>query len=231
MNDMDETMGAVRSSGGVSRRDMIKASVVAGALVWSAPILLTGKAAAAPGDPCCPNGTPVSINIPEKGGVNCGAVQCLDNVLIGFPNGADFPCTSDLTNCINEQRLVVGDFQGGGTDEATIILAAGVTLIVGTVKTGSDCFYTRCNPNGPFDSGHSTSVDDGVNPNICEAQNEGPCDSIDPPLPPAPTGRNRIFITPGPMGTTIVHVDQSSDPLGQVELSICVAPEVTALCG
>ena len=235
VNNMDESMDQIeQSSGGISRRDMIKASVIAGGLVWSAPVLLTGKAAAAPGDPCCPNGTPLSINIAEKAGVNCGARQCLDNVLPGFPNGADFGCDPDLANCLGELNLVVGDFQGGGTDEATITLAAGVTLIVGAVKTGSSCFYTRCNPAGPdFNSTHTKSATDAVNPNICRHQTTNAVCTFGPndtPLPPAPGGRNRIFIEPGMGGTTIVRIDMSSDPLSQVELTICVAPEITGMC-
>jgi len=237
VNNMDESMEELEETpGGISRRDMIKASVIAGGLVWSAPILLTGKAAAAAGDPCCPNGVPVAINISEQNGVNCGARQCLDNILPGFPNGADFACQTGLVNCFNMLDLVVGDFQGGGTDEATITLAAGVTLIVGAVKTGSNCFFTRCNPNGGpnFNSGHTISPTDAVNPNICRQQSTNAVCTFngnDIPLPNGTNnGRNRIYITPGANGTTIVHIDMSSDPLSQVELSVCVAPEVTALC-
>jgi hypothetical protein len=229
MNDRDDSMDEVeQTASGISRRDMIKTSVIAGGLVWSAPVLLTGKAAAAPGDPCCPNGTPISVNISEQNGLNCGARQCLDNVLPGFPNGADFACQTGLTNCLGDLDLVVGDFQGGGTDEATITLAAGVTLIVGAVKTGSNCFFTRCQPGL-----HTTSPTDAVNPNICRQQTTNAVCTFngnDVPLPPEVGGRNRIYVTPGPNGTTVVHIDMSSDPLSQVELTICVAPEITALC-
>ena len=78
VNNMDESMDEIEQSpSGVSRRDMIKASVVAGALVWSAPVLLTGRAAADHDDVWPPD--PPDHNCPCAG------------TLVRFKIGSDIP--------------------------------------------------------------------------------------------------------------------------------------------
>lgn len=214
----------------LSRRTMIKASVVAGGLVWSAPVLLTGKAAAQTTIPCCPEGTAVSVNISEQNGVNCGQRQCLDNL------GLDFGCPDDLVNCLGDQDFVVADFVSGGQDTATIVLAPGVSLIVAAVKAGDSCYATQCPcfAKGPRTPPNTPPATGGC-PNTCyHHQNNNPCNfgNNDTPLPPAPGGRNRVWVTAGPgPGETTIHVNTQPDgQLNQVEMSLCVAPEITALC-
>src|SRR5437588_249869 len=97
---MEQSMDTVgESPGGLSRRDMIKASVAAGALVWSAPVLLTGTAAAAVTLPCPCNGTLIVVKIASTTSVNCG-VSCEDK---RFGTNIDCNAVGFLLNCIFTQ--------------------------------------------------------------------------------------------------------------------------------
>jgi hypothetical protein len=198
---------------GLSRRNMIKASVVAGGLVWSAPVLLTGKAAAQePPVPCCENGTPFTVKVAEQQGVNCGT-GCLterDQVNTVF----DCP-DQELVDCLGELELVVGDFTGAGEDAATIILKAGVTLISASVKTQNRCYFADC-PCFP------STPSDPTCPNTCTSEAPNACVQAGP--------GNRIWVTAGPNGSTVIHVDTSPSPLNTIEISICLAPEITGMC-
>jgi hypothetical protein len=202
---------------GLSRRELIKRSAVAGGIVWAAPTLLSGRAAAQV--PCCGEGTPVTIKVAEQGGVNCG-VACISSR--GFNN---FDCPPDLVNCLGDLELVVGDFTSGGADTAHIILAPGVELITAAVKASQRCYFSDC----PC---HASSPSDAQCPNTCENENSTACRVGNDPITIPP---NRIWVvpnSPGP-GQTSVFINTHAQPdgvLNHVELSVCVAPEVTALC-
>jgi hypothetical protein len=228
VNDMDESTGGLEQPLGsllrrdLSRRDMIKASVVAGGLVWSAPLLLTGKAAAqTSGALCCPEGTPVTVKVSSMTGVNCG-VSCLDNF-----DDLNFDCPDDLVDCLGDPalELIVSDFSSGGDDTATIVLAPGVSLIAASVKASNRCYFTRCDPCFT-----SSQVDFSVCKNTCQQQNGNACSGVS--IPPQ---NNRIWVIPNVPnpGFTTIMVNTHAPPdgvLNHVELSLCIAPEITALC-
>ncbi len=203
----------------LSRRNMIKASVVAGGLVWSAPVLLTGKAAAQSTVLCCAEGTPVTVKVASMTGVNCG-VSCLDNFA-----DLNFDCPQDLVSCLGDLELVVGDFTSGGADTATITLSPGVSLIAASAKASNRCYFTRCEPC--FTSG---PMDFSICKNTCQTQSGGACSGVS--IPPQ---NNRIWVipnSPSPGYTTImVNTHPAPDGvLNHVELSLCISPEITALC-
>lgn len=166
-----------------------------------------------PGTPCCPSGTPVTVNVTEQGGVNCG-VACM-------PLTFTFDCPPDLVDCLGDLQFVVGDFTSGGPDTAIIQLAEGVTLIAASVKAGIRCYSSLCGCFPPSQT--STAC-----PNTCHQQDGFPCSGV--VIPP-----NRIWVlpnTPGP-GQTQIQINTHAAPDGQlntVELSLCVSDEAAALC-
>jgi len=74
-------------SEGMSRRDLIKASAIAGAAAWTAPVLFSSSASAAEGDTVC-----AGVKISSCSSINVGTVALCPN----------FETTSlaDFTNCV-----------------------------------------------------------------------------------------------------------------------------------
>ena len=223
MSDMNDMTTTEAGGEGISRRDMIKGSVVAGGLVWAAPVLLTGKAAAQTTVQCCENGTPIAFSVPEGQSSSCQAsVQCLDNL------GLNFACDDPLLECLlSDSGFVTSSFNGAART-ATIVLDPGVTLIAAAVKAGSSCYLTQC-------TCLATGPTEGC-PNVCFHQTTNAACTFGgktTPLPPAVGGRNRIWVlanTPTP-GSTTIMVDTSPDgQLNQVELALCLSPAVTGMC-
>ena len=211
---MDESQDVGIEKGGITRRDVITKSVVAGGLVWASPVLFSGRAGAAA--PCCDVGTPYTIKVAEVGGVNCG-VACISSQA-----DVNFPCPpKDFQDCLNNLQLIVGDFTEGGDDTATIHLAPGITVIAAAVKASDKCYFTEC-------GNMTTSRTDNVHPNTCFKQSGAAC-GTGFTMPP-----NRIWVVPGAQPNSLdVKVnthDAPDETLNHVELSICVAPEITGLC-
>lgn len=221
MNDTNEPTTTVEDRSGLSRRDMIKASVAAGALVWSAPILLTGKAAAASNTPCCATGTPVRFKLTSATATNCGA-SCLDNAPSTI---SSITCSTTVGNCLIQasNSFVKGVFKMGGT-QAEVILQPGVTLIAAAAKGTNNCYYTYC-------TCFTTSQTDNSNcKNTCSTTNGGACGS-GVTIPP-----NRIWVlqnmngsTPA-AGYTTIEVDTGTESLNYVDLALCLAPAITGVC-
>jgi hypothetical protein len=228
MSNMDESTGMdEQSHGGLSRRDMIKASVVAGALVWSAPVLLSGTAyaqAERPECPCAPAGTPVRLNI--SGGnpgpitsANCGNVGCL----IARDPSLDVACGTReqaLFNCIvsapaNLMRFVAPTDKEAGL--ATIELDPMITVISAAFRhqaNSIDCVFTDCGPD------MATSQASGTNTTVTGAVR---------PLP------NQIWVTPGGgLGGQTIHIDTTAvgqqDNWIEINLILCVSNAVTGRC-
>src|SRR2546421_80142 len=105
---MDESMDMVEGfHRSISRRDMIKASGVAGGLVWSAPLLLSGIAAADPADTCCTDGTKVTVKVTSTSGANCNGTGCIDDRASAHPTLYTSFATTCQTfiGCINNTTL------------------------------------------------------------------------------------------------------------------------------
>lgn len=208
---VDSSAAEGSDSRGLSRRDLIAKSVVAGGLVWAAPTVLTGRAGAQTF--CCDVGTPVTIKVAEQQGVNCG-VACISR-----RGSHNYDCPDDLVECFNELDLVVGDFVSGGEDTAIIHIAAGLSVISAAAKAGDNCYFADC-PTP------ATSQNDQNHPNLClgSAGGGGECSLSE--------GLNRVWMVPGDdPGTTTVHVNTHPDgQLNHVELSLCVSPAITGIC-
>ena len=231
VNNMDESIDTgEEASVGISRRDMIKASVIAGGLVWTAPVLLAGRASAAPST-CCPPGFETAIAIKYTTGNtlgNCG-VTCLDMGKIGV-NGNNLPCP-DLA-CISQQGFAVTTFDTSGGNpitKGTIVLNADVRLIAAAVRSSSTCFWTEC--------------DDPAHPGLANDKTTGfpdQCEGITPCPTPSVANPNRIWVTTAGSGsgfTTTIHMElQASDfpgnsGINQAEIYVCVDSRVTGRCG
>ena len=225
VNNMDESMDRdEQEAGGISRRDMIRASVVAGALVWSAPVLLTGKASANhvwppdPADENCPcMGTLIRLNLSASGTINCGSIACLDNRDPSLVN--EVPCgerEDDIICAIEADNLITF---GAGTNfmtgVATVNLDPQLTVVaVSVLQQGggnplSRCFFTDCGPT-------RLSTTPGAlpaNTNISGAAL---------PLP------NRVWVTNG--GQTINVDTTGTAPIIELGVLLCVSQAVTGMC-
>lgn len=228
MNDMDESMDIVETSqDGISRRNMIKASVAAGALVWSAPLLLSGTAYAQDEDcPCAPAGTLVRLNISSEqlSSANCGNVACLAArdpglaVVCGTREAA-------LANCIISDAsdlMVFVDPTQFNAGLATLDLSPLITVVSVAVThqaappTGG-CIYTDC--------GAALST----------AQNSGPANTTDTGT--ARSLPNQVWVTAGgTLGGQRINIDTipagqgNQDNILAIDLLLCVSNGVTGMC-
>jgi len=224
---MDDPMDSVEESpGGISRRDMIKASVIAGGLVWTAPVLLTGKAAAAPGQLCCEQGTAITFKVSSGSGSTCGGSGCLDTFVstTNPPTVVSFGCPPGLLQCLTTTLgFVRNSFQG--TQTATVTLDQGITLIAASVKGQNMCFYTIC-PCFPKSDGTCSSGCPSSSSclNTCQQQgNNNSCNSLVPP--------NRITVsTSGSTTVVTVNLQPGDGNIDFLQLSICVPQAVTGMC-
>jgi hypothetical protein len=233
VNNMDDSMDTVEQSlDGISRRAMIKASVVAGALVWSAPVLLTGKASAIheeddlPPDPpdefCECLGSLVIIKIPSDSlaAINCGA-SCLDDRDPDIDNPMNNPDAvlcgdkeKDIVCAIQTDKLITfGPFDANGSNNppdpanATVILDPMLTVVAASVKVSNDCYFTDCSTHFL-----STAQNSGV-PNT---DKNG--DAVSFP--------NRIWVT----GQTVNVELPLRENITHIELLLCVSQAVTGMC-
>lgn len=211
-----------QSPGGVSRRDMLKASVAAGALVWTAPVLLSGTAYAQP-SPCCPPGFESAIAFKvTAGAVNCGA-SCLDAMF-----GTNLPCDSSLASCLidPDNPFVIVDAFDANAGTATIRINQNARLIAAAANSPQFCFNTEC-------TGFATGPNTGTS-NTCTSNQTCPT------IPP-----NRIWVTTLPdndpntvdFTTVVVQLINQTGPggvrdgnLNHVELYVCVNSVITGIC-
>jgi hypothetical protein len=202
VNNMNDSVDAVEpSAGGISRRDMIKASVIAGGLVWTAPVLLSGTAYAQV-EACCPTGTPVTVTITPDGQLHCGIAQCLVQA------GESFDCDPDMLQCLADSGVDVAitlvNDRNGNPDhtEVHVDLLNGIVLLAVAVNTTGGS-----NPN------HCALVK-VINPTTCN-------------FPQAP---NNITI-PGNRRQVQINFDADVfGLLNQVELTLCIPATFSALC-
>jgi hypothetical protein len=138
VNNMDESMDVLeQSTGGISRRDMIKASVVAGALVWSAPVLLSGTAFAQTG--CCEAPfQEVALKF-TSANPNCG-VTCLDHLV-----DENVDCCQALADAlIMNVTYNAGTQQGGPAGTATIEINTSLATLTGASVRGGGTGQPIC---------------------------------------------------------------------------------------
>jgi hypothetical protein len=224
VNNMDESMDTMeQSAGGISRRDMIKASVIAGGLVWSAPVLLAGRASAAPAT-CCPSIFETAFAIkftPGNNQGNCGAT-CLDANIAGNINNLPCPSLSCLLG--GSDPFITATVTDSS---ATIVFDENFRVIAAAVQTNKYCLFTYCELTG----GLSTAQNSGT-ANSCDDSGAPDC----PNIVPNGDDPNRVWVETVPT-SSIVRVELQPEDftgqsgLSQVEIFLCVNSVVTGMCG
>lgn len=217
VNNMDESMDKAERllERGISRRDMIKASVIAGGLVWTAPLLLSGRAAADPADTCCANGVPVTVKVTSTSGANCNGTSCIDMRAAAHPTLFTSFATQCQTfvGCINNTTLglfTVNAFStGGGT--ANITIKQGISVVSVGAKSGSTCVFADC---PCFATTHNSN---------------DPCPNTDI-NGVAVTGNGAPFITVTPSGTNTVIDVAGLKNLNELQITLCLSHQVTGMC-
>lgn len=132
--EMVETQGP----GGLSRRELITRTAVAGGLVWAAPVLMASPASAQ-FDTCgCGDGLVYFIKIASAHGVNCGNITCTN---------LDDAKTAVCGTCLVESGIVViADlvFEAGTVRFSSITLGDEVALIQFCAQTKSTHITVDC---------------------------------------------------------------------------------------
>ena len=140
MNGVDETGATVADDpGGLSRRDLIAKSVVAGGLVWAAPTLMSTPAGATGGCSCI-GGVKTTIKIPSEPQPElwrlvlvqtCAPELALPARSLRVPRGrrATSRPTSSRTARYARRRIV---------------LSGGIRLLAAGVKSTDDCYFADC---------------------------------------------------------------------------------------
>lgn len=137
--DSDETQ-IVEGQGpsGLSRRELLTRTAVAGGLVWAAPVLLASPAGAVH-DPCaCHDGLIYFFKIPSQNAVNCGNITCTtldnqENALCG--------------TCLVDQGVVVIDqvvFDAGNLSFARITFSPDISLIQFCGQSTNNFLVVNC---------------------------------------------------------------------------------------
>lgn len=121
--------------GGLTRREMLKRSAVAGGVVWAAPMLSTGKAWGQAGGCCsCSLGELIYAKFSPGNSQTCQN-QCLQP---GDVNRFDI-------DCLFEQGLLHPcDDVDSSDSTAALTFGAGVTPIKFAIKATNDCYIARC---------------------------------------------------------------------------------------
>lgn len=214
-------MGEPTTGEGISRRDLIKRSAVAGAIVWTAPLLDSSAAWGQTPEDCneCDGLTLYSKYAP--GNANVTGNQCLapcDPVTV-ISSGVATDCG----------LFGVDDTVESGGKRARIIFSDQVRLIRTSFKGTSNCYVTTCE-----DDFQSVRVyGNGINP-PCDDENitgEAYDGTTTPPLFTfyAPDENTQCGVAPGSGCTSEVRmVDYDSSglagnvPLNYVEIVMCL---------
>ncbi|HET7486622.1 MAG TPA: twin-arginine translocation signal domain-containing protein [Acidimicrobiales bacterium] len=119
--------------GGLSRRELLKRSAVAGGVIWAAPMLTSGKAWGLGG--CCDcSGTLIYAKFAPGNSQTCQN-QCLQP---GAMARYDFTCL------VAQGLISVCDDVSTNDDTASMAFRADVTPARFAIKSENDCFIARC---------------------------------------------------------------------------------------
>ena len=192
-----------QSTSGISRRDMIKASVVAGALVWSAPVLFSGTAHAQTG--CCEAPfQEVALKFPTAN-PNCG-VTCLDHLV-----DENVDCCQALADALTDTVFYNAGSNNGPPGSAQITINTALATLTGASVRGGGpgtptCFDRVRSPMGagcasfpPDPTGGRVLFDSDVNPSVVTVQMQ--------PLP-----------------------GNKAETIQQVEVLLCVKTSISLFC-
>ena len=121
--------------GGLTRREMLKRSAVAGGVVWASPLLSTGKAWGQSGGCCaCSQGELIYAKFAPGNAQTCQN-QCLQP---GEVNRFELDCLFEaglLYNC---------DDVDSSDSDASLTFGPGVTPIKFAIKATNSCYIARC---------------------------------------------------------------------------------------
>lgn len=130
------------STTGISRRDVMKKGAVAGAIVWSAPMLTSSPAFAASGK--CSGSKPCETFYYVKftdANEDCNATSDGDGTGCTNYTSAQLACPGTTPPAMqNGCQFVTGSHTGGA---GTISYQAGIVPLIVQVKPGSSCYEFR----------------------------------------------------------------------------------------
>ncbi|HEV2068514.1 MAG TPA: twin-arginine translocation signal domain-containing protein [Acidimicrobiales bacterium] len=138
METHETEMVEAQGPGGLSRRDLITRTAVAGGLMWAAPVLLASPASATHDACACHDGLVYYIKIASQQGVNCGNITCTTR---------DNAKTAVCGTCLIDQGIVViADlvFQAGTVRFSSITLGDEVELVEFCAQTKSNRISVNC---------------------------------------------------------------------------------------
>lgn len=122
--------------GGLTRREMLQRSAVAGGVVWAAPLLSTGRAwGQAAGCCACDGGELIYAKFAPGDSQTCQN-QCLQP---GDISRFELDCL------VGAGLLGKCDDVNSNDDTASLAFGAGVTPIKFAIKSQSHCYIVRCN--------------------------------------------------------------------------------------
>jgi hypothetical protein len=209
-------VGASGSGEGLSRRDLIKKTAVAGAIVWTAPILDSSVAWGA-GTDCneCDGLTLYSKYAP--GNSNTEGNQCLApcQPVTVISSGVATACG----------LFAVGDVVQSGQSFASVTFSNQVRLIRTSIKSTSSCYVTTCVDDFTTVREYGNSV----NPECDQEYQTGTVFTEDPPVEVfqfyGPADPN-VFVgaAPGAGSTTEVRrvLYSTARPLNYIEIVMCL---------
>lgn len=129
-----------QAPGGLSRRDLITRTAVAGGLVWAAPVLLASPVAAQTGGcDCASDSQIVFLKVASTEGENCPNVQgtCLE----GLPRTAK--CDPCLANLVSVSQFI-DNARGERVAEITVQSPLQVTQVCAKIGEPNQTFNVFC---------------------------------------------------------------------------------------
>ena len=160
--------------GGMTRREMLKASAIAGGVVWASPVFSTGTAWAS--HTCgCNEGTIIYAKFAPGNSQTCQN-QCLQPLPTVSRYNFDCLVCSGL--------IAVCDNVSSGKGTASMRFTAGVQPIKAAIKSTSNCYVARCqegfNKIYKWDPAFNTESYDPGLPNCSAPGSPIPCVLTDP---------------------------------------------------
>ena len=200
------------TGGGLSRRDLIKKSAVAGAIVWSAPMLDSSVAWGA-GTDCneCDGLTLYSKYAP--GNSNTTGNQCL------APCAPVTVISSGVATACG--LYSVGDVVQSGQSFASVTFSNQVRLIRTSIKSTSACYVTTCVDDFTTVREYSNST----NP-VCDQEYQTGTAYVGDPLFEfyAPDANTLVGTAPGAGSASEVRrvLYSTANPLNYIEIVMCL---------
>ena len=158
--------------GGLTRRELLQRSAVAGGVVWAAPLLSSGRAWGTTAGCCaCDAGEVIYAKFAPGNSQTCQN-QCLQP---GSAKRFDFDCLAAAG------LIGVCDDVNSNDDTAALAFGTGVTPMKFAIKSESNCYIARCNEGFSVVYSWSTSFNNEQYTGLpgC-AGNSQPCVFTDP---------------------------------------------------